>query len=330
MALSQNQFMSIINSYDQVRRNNHMEEQRRKEEVYASIPEIRHIDEKITHISVEKAKKMIFDKNADERESLKSEIYDLSMEKINLLVIHHYPADYLDPIYCCDKCKDTGYVGTEKCHCFQQQILDILYDQSNLRELIEKENFSTFQLDYYSGRRTIDHPESPRENMVRILDRSHLFIDTFDQRPGGNLLIYGNAGVGKTFLTNCIACELLKKGKSVIYQTAYQFIDQLADYTLRREKENSDTLPFLLNCDLLIIDDLGTELNNTFINSQLFSCINERIIHKKSTIISTNLSLEQINRSYTERISSRIIESYELFHIYGDDIRIKKAVSSLD
>ena len=97
MALSQNQFMSIINSYDQVRRNNHMEEQRRKEEVYASIPEIRHIDEKIAHISVEKAKKMIFDKNADERESLKSEIYDLSMEKINLLVIHHYPADYLDP-----------------------------------------------------------------------------------------------------------------------------------------------------------------------------------------------------------------------------------------
>lgn len=330
MALSQNQFMSIINSYDQVRRNNHMEEQRRKEEVYASIPEIRHIDEKIAHISVEKAKKMIFDKNADERESLKSEIYDLSMEKINLLVIHHYPADYLDPIYCCDKCKDTGYVGTEKCHCFQQQILNILYDQSNLRELIEKENFSTFQLDYYSGRRTIDHPESPRENMVRILDRSHLFIDTFDQRPGGNLLIYGNAGVGKTFLTNCIACELLKKGKSVIYQTAYQFFDQLADYTFRREKENSDTLPFLLNCDLLIIDDLGTELNNTFINSQLFLCINERIIHKKSTIISTNLSLEQINRSYTERISSRIIESYELFHIYGDDIRIKKAVSSLD
>ena len=236
MALSQNQFMSIINSYDQVRRNNHMEEQRRKEEVYASIPEIRHIDEKIAHISVEKAKKMIFDKNADERESLKSEIYDLYMEKINLLVIHHYPADYLDPIYCCDKCKDTGYVGTEKCHCFQQQILDILYDQSNLRELIEKENFSTFQLDYYSGRRTIDHPESPRENMVRILDRSHLFIDTFDQRPGGNLLIYGNAGVGKTFLTNCIACELLKKGKSVIYQTAYQFFDQLADYTFRREK----------------------------------------------------------------------------------------------
>lgn len=330
MALSQSQYLSIMNSYDQLRRSNYLEEQRRKEEVYAAIPEIRLIDEKIAHISVEKAKKMLFDKNADERESLKSEIYDLSMEKINLLVIHRYPADYLDPIYHCASCKDTGYIGTRKCHCFQQQILDILYDQSNLRELIRKENFSTFRLDYYSENRGREQQDSPRENMLRILDRSHLFLDTFDECPGNNLLIYGNAGVGKTFLTNCIAAELLKKGKSVIYLTAYQFFNQLADYTFRREKENADTLPFLLNCDLLIIDDLGTELNNAFINSQLFLCINERIIHQKSTIISTNLSLEQINRSYTERISSRIIQSYELFHIYGEDIRIKRAFSSLD
>lgn len=330
MALSQNQYLTIMNSYDQIRRINYMEEQRRKEEIYSAIPEIRRIDEKIAHISVEKAKKMLFNKNADERESLKAEIYDLSMEKINLLAIHNYPTDYLDPIYQCESCKDTGYIGTEKCHCFQQQILDILYDQSNLRELIRKENFSTFRLDYYSEKSTGAQQGSPRDNMRRILNRSHLFIDTFDENPGNNLLIYGNAGVGKTFLTNCIAAELLRNGKSVIYLTAYQLFDQLADYTFRREKGNADTLPFLLNCDLLIIDDLGTELNNAFINSQLFLCINERIIHRKSTIISTNLSLEQINRSYTERISSRIIESYELFHIYGDDIRIKKAFSSLD
>lgn len=330
MALSKAQYLSIMNSYDQLRRSNYMEEQRRKEEIYEMIPEIRLIDEKIAHISVEKAKKMVFHKNTDERESLKAEIYDLSMEKINLLVIHHYPADYLDPIYRCADCRDTGYIGTEKCHCFNQQILDILYDQSNLRELIQKENFSTFRLDYYSEKSDGRQQGSPRENMLRILDRSHLFINTFDSNPGGNLLIYGNAGVGKTFLTNCIAAELLQRGKSVIYLTAYQFFNQLADYTFRRERENEDTLPFLLNCDLLIIDDLGTELNNAFINSQLFLCMNERIIHRKSTIISTNLSLEQINRSYTERISSRIIESYELFHIYGDDIRIKKAFSSLD
>ena len=143
-------------------------------------------------------------------------------------------------------------------------------------------------------------------------------------------MIYGNAGVGKTFLSNCIAGELLNRGKGVIYLTAYQFFDQLADYTFRRGANNAQTLPAFLHCDLLIIDDLGTELNNSYINSQLFLCINEGILNKKSTIISTNLSLEQINRSYTERVFSRIIQSYTLLHIYGEDIRIKKTFSSLD
>ena len=206
----------------------------------------------------------------------------------------------------------------------------MLYDQSNLRELIRVENFQNFRLDYYSDRPERNGALSPRENMREILGRCRRFIASFDSHPGGNLLISGNTGVGKTYLANCIAGEILKAGKSVIYMSAHQFFSQLADYTFRRGQENADTLSFLLHCDLLIIDDLGTELNNGFINSQLFLCINERILHRKSTIISTNLSLKQLSQTYTERISSRFIESYEYFHIYGEDIRIKKAVSSLD
>lgn len=330
MALSSNQYHSIMDAYDQIRRQNQMEQQRRKEEVYAAIPEIRDIDEKIVHISVKKGRQMILHPAGNEISSLKEEIYALSMEKINLLAIHQYPADYLDPVYHCPLCKDTGYIGTEKCRCFQQQIINILYEQSNLQALIRKENFHTFRLDYYEETASNPRQLSPRDNMVNIVAKSHQFIDSFDRIPGANLLISGNTGVGKTFLTNCIAAELLQRGKSVIYLTAHQFFERLADYTFRREKENADTLSFLLNCDLLIIDDLGTELNNGFINSQLFLCINERILHKKSTIISTNLSLKQLSRTYTERISSRIIESYEHFQIYGEDIRIKKAFSSLD
>lgn len=329
MTLSQQQYRAITDSYDRIRQENQVEHQRRKEEIYDSIPEIRTIDEKIAHISIEAAKFMVFHPDIDQRPSLKEKIYELSMEKINLLAIHHYPTDYLDPIYQCSDCKDTGYIGDHKCHCFQQQILNLLYHQSNLRELICQENFRTFCLDYYSDKKKGD-TFSPRDNMRDILAKSHRYIDTFDSSPGQNLLISGNTGVGKTFLTNCIAAELLRLGKSVIYLTAHQFFDKLADYTFRRDQENSDTLSFLLSCDLLIIDDLGTELNNGFINSQLFLCMNERILHKKSTIISTNLSLKQLSRSYTERISSRIIESYEHFHIYGEDIRIKKAFSSLD
>lgn len=330
MALSQTQYQAIMDSYARTRHENLMEHQRRKEEIYDAVPEIRAIDEKIAHISIEAAKYQLFHPETDGRAALRQKIYDLSMEKVNLLVMHQYPADYLDDIYTCSDCRDTGYIGSEKCHCFQQHILHVLYDQSNLRELIRVENFQNFRLDYYSDRPERNGALSPRENMREILGRCRRFIASFDSHPGGNLLISGNTGVGKTYLANCIAGEILKAGKSVIYMSAHQFFSQLADYTFRRGQENADTLSFLLHCDLLIIDDLGTELNNGFINSQLFLCINERILHRKSTIISTNLSLKQLSQTYTERISSRFIESYEYFHIYGEDIRIKKAVSSLD
>lgn len=330
MALSRTQYQAIMDSYARTRHENLMEHQRRKEEIYDAVPEIRAIDEKIAHISIETAKYQLFHPETDGRAALRQKIYDLSMEKVDLLVIHQYPADYLDDIYTCPDCRDTGYIGSEKCHCFQQHILHVLYDQSNLRELIRVENFQNFRLDYYSDRPERNGALSPRENMREILGRCRRFIASFDSHPGGNLLISGNTGVGKTYLANCIAGEILKAGKSVIYMSAHQFFSQLADYTFRRGQENADTLSFLLHCDLLIIDDLGTELNNGFINSQLFLCINERILHRKSTIISTNLSLKQLSQTYTERISSRFIESYEYFHIYGEDIRIKKAVSSLD
>ena len=330
MALSRTQYQAIMDSYARTRHENLMEHQRRKEEIYDAVPEIRAIDEKIAHISIEAAKYQLFHPETDGRAALRQKIYDLSMEKVDLLVIHQYPADYLDDIYTCPDCRDTGYIGSEKCHCFQQHILHVLYDQSNLRELIRVENFQNFRLDYYSDRPERNGALSPRENMREILGRCRRFIASFDSHPGGNLLISGNTGVGKTYLANCIAGEILKAGKSVIYMSAHQFFSQLADYTFRRGQENADTLSFLLHCDLLIIDDLGTELNNGFINSQLFLCINERILHRKSTIISTNLSLKQLSQTYTERISSRFIESYEYFHIYGEDIRIKKDVSSLD
>ena len=312
MGISTRQYQDIMNEYDAVRRRNYMAEQERKERIYALIPEIRRIDEEIAHVSVAKAKEMLLKKisNADAKKSLQSTIYDLSMEKVNLLAIHDYPADYLDPIYDCPECKDTGYIGDKKCHCFQQKIREILYRQSNIEDSAGNECFSAFRTDYYSSQRSGRERLSPRENIENVLSVSRSFIECFDSRPGQNLFIYGNAGV--------------------IYLTAYQFFDQLADYTFRRGANNAQTLPAFLHCDLLIIDDLGTELNNSFINSQLFLCINERILNKKSTIISTNLSLEQINRSYTERVFSRIIQSYTLLHIYGEDIRIKKAFSSLD
>lgn len=330
MALSQPQYLDIINEYSRKRLDNRQKEDARRQEIYAQIPVIQDIDQQISHRSISCAKFLLFHPDEDQKEALHEEIYRLSMEKVNQLVLHGYPPDYLDPIYDCPDCKDTGYIGAEKCHCFEHRILEILCNQSNLQDAIKRENFSTFRIEYYPDTPADPKLPSPRENIRHVLEQSRDFIRQFEVTPGANLMIYGSTGVGKTFLTNCIAGELLRAGKSVIYLTAYQFFQQLADYTFRREEGNQETLPQLLRCDLLIIDDLGTELTNAFSNSELFLCINERILHRKSTIISTNLSLKQISSTYSERISSRIIESYSLIHIYGEDIRIKKAVSSLD
>lgn len=330
MALSAEQYQRIMNTYDETRRRNYRLLEERKEYVYARIPEIRTIDEQIAHISVEKAKELLFRKNSDSRQALHDAIYDLAMERVNLLAMHDLPTDYLEPIYDCPQCKDTGYIGSEKCTCLSQRIAAALYAQSNIGNLVGRESFASFRREYYSEIASEGEKVSPRENIDNVLDISHRFVDNFDQKPGENLFIYGRAGRGKTFLSSCIAGSLLQQGKSVIYLTAYQLFDRLADYKFRREEGNAQTLPTFLNCDLLIIDDLGTELNNSFVSTYLFLCINERILHKRSTIISTNLSLEEIGSSYTARVSSRIIESYTLLHIYGEDIRIKKTFSSLD
>ncbi len=332
MPLTKQQYQTIMDRYDRTRTARRLEQDKRVREVCARIPEIRSIDEEIAHISVENAKRSILhsDPDAGEDAAVRARLRELSGQKMHLLTSHDYPADYLDLTYACSDCRDTGYIGSEKCHCFREQIHAILCEQSNLNEAVNRDTFSRFRLDYYSDRPGEGCPCSPRENMQSVLLECRRFIDTFDDKPGASLLISGNTGVGKTFLTNCIAAELLSREKSVIYLTAHQFFEKLADYTFRREEENADTLSVLLYCDLLIIDDLGTELNNGFINSQLFLCINERILHKKSTIINTNLSLKQLNETYSERISSRIIEYYQHFHIYGEDIRIKKAFSSLD
>ena len=172
----------------------------------------------------------------------------------------------------------------------------------------------------------ISEQKKAAENIDAVVDHCHYFINNFD-KTFDNLLFYGRAGTGKTFLINCIAKELIEKSYSVIYLSAVQLFDLLADYSFKRSNTTiyrQISFDELLRCDLLIIDDLGTEMSNSFTESSLFDCLNERLIHQKSTIISTNFSLQELQQKYEERIFSRTAGNYTPLKIFGDDIRIKK------
>lgn len=328
MALTNWQYNAIQREYDSRKLNNKHIMKQRQRNAYSKIPAIKQIEDELISQSMEAARLAISgDDSAIQKLRQKNE--ELTACKIDLLVSNGFPSDYLDPIYTCSLCKDTGYVEQEKCQCFKQAIVDLLYSQSSIQDIIQEENFDHFRYDFYS--KEVRNPVSgltPYENILRVVTICQNFIH---KMPGEyqNLLIYGNAGVGKTFLANSIANELLKKGVTVLYLTSYQLFELLSRNKFDKKSEHSNQISALdedviYECDVFIIDDLGTELNNSFVTSELYNCINERHLMRKSTIISTNLSPNELSAAYSERICSRIMGDYTFLNIFGDDIRIIK------
>lgn len=328
MGLNNNQYQTIMRGYDNIQLKNRHIANHRKEEVYQEIPRIEEIDREIADISIAQAKKLI-EGDSNALVELKKSLTSLSDEKLELLKSNHFPENYLQPIYDCPDCKDTGYKPNgEKCHCFIQASIDLLYTQSNIRDILEEENFNTFSYDYFSDEVDPRTGNSPRDVITKAVEISKDFIRKFSYEYQ-NILLCGNTGTGKTFLTNCIAKEILESSYSVLYFSATQLFEQLGKATFSKNAENNSTIQAdITECDLLIIDDLGTELTNAFVATALFTCLNERHLRKKSTIISTNLSLTDIRDKYSERISSRITLDYQIVRLQGDDIRIKKRLNN--
>ena len=324
MALTNSQYYAIMRDYERTRLKNHDIQAARYEEVCKKLPEFRSLDESISMLSVQYGKRLLGG-DAGALASLKEELEILRSSKQSLLVSAGFPENYLEPVYTCPDCKDTGYIGNQKCHCFRKAVIRLLYDQSNMKEFPSDASFDHFKLDFYSNSQYDKTTgRSARAMMEDTLDICRRFIDNFG-RDFQNLFFYGSVGVGKTFLSTCIAREIMEREYSVVYFSAPQLFNILAQNKF--EKDNTDArnmADYIYNCDLLIIDDLGSEYTNAFIAAQFFTCINERLIHRKSTIISTNLSLESIADLYTERAFSRITSSYALLKIIGDDIRIRK------
>ena len=321
MALNNAQYESIIRDYENIRDANRHTLESRKAEVYQTVPEYRELEDSISTLSVSAAKAMLAgDDNA--RDRLHDSLLHIRQRQQALLTSAGLPVDYLKPIYRCPACEDTGYITDEnnlkqKCSCFRQREISILYSQSNIQDMISRENFSTLSTEYYQG-----------EDLRRFesaVDLCRNFIKNFNQ-DYHNILFYGTVGTGKSFLSGCIAKELIDQGCSVIYFSSSSLFDMLARYSFDyKEKEAlQDFCEDIYGCDLLIIDDLGTEITNTFVASQLFSCLNERGLRKKAMIISTNLSLEELRDRYSDRIFSRITSSFSLCKLTGQDIRICK------
>lgn len=323
MALNNSQYDCIIRTYEQKQLHNRNVLDKHYETAYAKLPQLKELHQAISALSVKQARKLL-EGDDTALSDLKVQVRALSQEAKELLVAGGFPENYLEPFYDCADCKDTGYIGNQKCHCFQKAVIDMLYTQSNLKHILQEENFDTFSFSYYSANH-IDPKTgaSALANMQKAYMTARDFVDTFG-KEFHNLFLYGDTGVGKTFLSNCIAKELIDTSHSVIYLSSFELFDTLAKSKFGKDEAADQMNEHIFDCELLIIDDLGTELANSFTVSQLFLCLNERLLRRKPTIISTNLSLESLVEIYSERTFSRITSNYTMLKLTGDDIRIKK------
>ena len=325
MALSNSQYDAIMREYGRQQIENHHKLEERRQEIYARLPVVRQLEAEIAERSVACAKKLLEgDKSVLDR--LKEDLKDLREQKALIIRAAGYPDDYLELHYRCPDCRDTGLIDGRKCHCFLQAQMKLLHAQSNLEDVLERENFKALSYEYYDDTEIL--PQLGITNaayMRRVVAGCREFVRDFDKKHD-NLLFTGSTGVGKTFLTNCIARELMDDFHSVIYLTASDLFDVFSrnKFDYDNAEDMKDMYRFILDCDLLIIDDLGTELNNSFTSSQLFYCINERMNMSRSTIISTNLTLARLRDSYTDRVTSRIMSGYKIIPLYGGDIRLLK------
>lgn len=316
MALSNAQYDVIMREYEETQtRNRHCLEERTAE-VYEKVEGYRALSESIAFIAVSQGKKLLA---GDEHalEELHFSIKELTTMKEQLLTGAGYPADYLAPIYRCPDCKDTGYINGAKCHCFKQAMIDILYEQSGIREMLKQENFDMLSYEYYEG--------EDLERFQNTVKECRNFIKTFDS-DYHNLFFYGTVGTGKSFLSGCIAKELIENGHSVIYSSSTKLLENLSTniYDYKNKGTSDNACVDLYGCDLLIIDDLGTEYSKNINPAILFSLLNERHLNRKSTIISTNLSLADFRNLYSDRIFSRISNQYSICKFTGPDIRMIK------
>ncbi len=296
----------------------------RLQQVYSALPRVREIDRELRS-SMVLAAQAAFLKGADGKEALaqvRQANLTLQAERQKLIDSAFEPG-FLDESPICSRCGGSGYIGSTMCTCLAQ-----LCRQEQQRELSllssGDSDFALFRLDYYSEKIDPKFGASPRTIMGRILDICRKYAASFCPNSG-NLLFNGGTGLGKTFLSACIAREVTEKGYSVAYESAQHLFAKLEKNRFHPDEESAQAVASFQDCDLLILDDLGTELPGNFVIAALYALVNDRLLAGKPMIISTNLNIDEISKRYSPQIASRLRGSFQLLPFVGADIRVLKS-----
>ena len=315
-----------LQRYDEDKQRRAAMYEQRREQLYARIPRLKEIEKQLSgtlSLIIASALRRGTDPLPAIR-VIRDENLDLQRERAELLVAYGYEADYLDEQPNCPLCRDTGYRGSDVCRCLQEY-----YAREQIAELSQllhmgEETFDTFRFDWYSTDRG-SRNRSPHEVAERNFDTCSDYARHFSQRSG-NLLLFGPPGLGKTFLSTCIARVVSENGHSVVYDTASHLFQRFEAAKFHRDDEDisEEDVQRYLGCDLLIIDDLGTEMLTAFVQSTLYQLLNSRLRTGKKTIINTNLKLEELEQRYGSPVRSRIEGEFDLLPFIGEDIRVQK------
>jgi DNA replication protein DnaC len=295
--------------------------QRRRQELYANIPEVYAIDLELSRTGLLIMEEISKGKvGLEERlENIRLDNLDLQARRESCLLRAGYPADYDLPPFACEKCKDTGYDGQKMCTCLRAALSREGMKRAGVGKLFETQRFDTFSLDYYR------HDVRVYNMMKSYLEICQAYADGFTAENSGNLLLCGSTGLGKTHLSTSIAGIVVEKGFDVLYESAPNL---LSAYEAERFGRGSGALVSdtsrYLTCDLLIIDDLGAEMTNSFTVGIIYNILNTRIVSRRPTIISTNLTPDEIRTRYTDRVASRLFGEFTLMRFEGKDIRMQK------
>ena len=321
MAFNKENYKKIRELYDKKWEKARLDADERRAELQAKIPELAKFDRAIADVGIRGVYATIGGGDDAEKKikMLEEESLALQEARAALLLEHGYPADYASLRYECSTCSDTGYVNGKMCSCMRMALIMEGYRSSGMAHLLRTQTFETFSLEYYKSK------SNAYDRMKQNLDMAKKFAADFKGENSGNLLMLGGTGLGKTHLSSAVAKTVIDRGFDVLYVSVMDMISDFEQERFGSGYSNTQAdIEKYFECELLILDDLGTEVTNQFTVSTLYNIINTRLSKNLSTIISTNLNSKELRDRYWDRITSRLFGEYTPLVFEGTDVRLQK------